>query len=383
VITPSIKTEVIIIGAGPVGLFQAFQLGLHGIKCHIVDALPIIGGQCNALYPDKTIYDIPGLPAITAQELIERLLLQLHPFSPEFHLSQLIESLEPTDQGFTLNTQSGLTLQCQAVVIAAGVGAFLHKELPLPDLKPYRSHLSNKQVVSALIPDVSYAGRHITVYGGDDTAVLSAIKAAQALKGDSPGLHFENHLSEPQTLQSSSGSIDSDSRGSVTLVYRRDKLDTSPPVQEQLRKALSLQQLEFKVGQITGITEDDHPRRLSHLKLTDTEGLEHAITCDILVESLGLSPKLGPIASWGVQMEKKALTVSIESFETQLAGVYAVGDINTYPGKRKLILCGFHEATLAAFAIASRLNNGKSIPTEYTSASGRIHSLLGVSSTSH
>jgi thioredoxin reductase (NADPH) len=383
VTNPPIKTEVIIIGAGPVGLFQAFQLGLHGIKCHIVDTLPIIGGQCNALYPDKTIYDIPALPAITAQELIERLTLQLRPFSPEFHLSQLIESLEPTDQGFTLITQSGLTLECQAVVIAAGVGAFLHKELPVAELKPYRSHHSNKQVVSALNPDVSYAGRHITVYGGDDTAVLTAIQAAQAIRGDLSGLHFDKSLGEPQTLHSSSGSHNSDFRGSVTLVYRRDKLDTSPLVQEQLQKSISMQQLEFRVGQITGISERDHPRRLSHLKLTDTEGLEHEITCDILVESLGLSPKLGPIASWGLQMEKKALVVNTESFETQLPGVYAVGDINTYPGKRKLILCGFHEATLAAFAIASRLNNGKPIPTEYTSASGRIHSLLGVSPSGH
>jgi thioredoxin reductase (NADPH) len=144
-----------------------------------------------------------------------------------------------------------------------------------------------------------------------------------------------------------------------------------------------MQQLEFRVGQITGISEGNDPRRLTHLKLTDTEGLEHEITCDILVESLGLSPKLGPIAGWGVQMEKKALVVNTKSFETQLPGVYAVGDINTYPGKRKLILCGFHEATLAAFAIASRLNNGKPIPTEYTSASGRIHSLLGVSPSGH
>ena len=341
-----IQTEVLIIGAGPVGLFQVFQLGLHEISAHVIDAHTQIGGQCSALYPDKFIYDIPGIPRITAQQLVDQLHTQIAPFHTPIHLGECVRSLKVVANGFEVTTNTGTLYSARCVVIAAGVGAFVHKELPLAELKPIRN--KQTQVFHTLPDAVELEDKEIVIYGANENAVNVAIKAS-------------NHPS---------------SQGRVTLIYRRDKLDIDDSVQDQLDKTLKTGHLKFKVAQITSIQE--RKGVLTHLMLTDSQGEQTLINCDYLIESLGLSPKLGPLLEWELQMERKALIVSPETFSTSITGIYAVGDINTYPGKRKLLLSGFHEATLAANAVAAKLTGQVSTPLEYTSASTRIHKLLGV-----
>jgi len=354
-----IQTEVLIIGAGPVGLFQVFQLGLQEISAHVLDAHDQIGGQCSALYPDKYIYDIPGIKKITGQQLVEQLQNQIAPFKTPVHLGSYVQSLKPLEDGFEVTTQKGVTFKAKCVVIAAGVGAFVHKELPLAELKEFRANKS--QVFNSLPENADLPGKDIVIYGNNEHAVTTALKALESIKAVN----------------------NAPSRGSVTLVYRRDKLELEEldsSGQELLRTrfehALKTGELDFKVAQITAVQTNNSS--LSHVILTGTDGLESRIKCDYLIESLGLSPKLGPITEWELAMQRRSLTVSPETFCTSIPGVFAVGDINTYPGKKKLILSGFHEATLAAFAIASHLTGRQSGPLEYTSSSTRIHKLLGV-----
>ena len=348
-----IKTDVLIIGAGPVGLFQIFQLGLHEIKAHVVDSLPLIGGQCSALYPDKFIYDVPGIPKITGKDLIDQLELQIDPMKPSFHLKQTVQSLVSNDMGYEVTTREGLRFQTKCIVIAAGVGAFVHKELPLRELNNFRSgDLGSShppQVVCELPQNDSIAAKHIVVYGSNEAAVRTALNAA--LKSGTQ---------------------------SVCLIYRREQLDIGEELKAQFDQALRINAIQFMTGQITGLKTREAGQLLSHLLVTDTHGVINERACDLLVECLGLSPKLGPLLDWEIQMEKKTLKVDSKNFETNLPGIYAVGDINSYPGKRKLIVCGFHEATLAAYSIASYLRGGEPIPLEYTTASTRIHRILGL-----
>jgi len=348
-----LNTDVLIIGAGPVGLFQIFQLGLHEIKVHVVDSLPSIGGQCSALYPDKFIYDVPGIPKITGKELIDQLALQIEPLKPIFHLKQTVKSLLPNEMGYEITTQGGLRFQTKCVVIAAGVGAFVHKELPLPELTVFRSTSPESshppQVVNEIPQNASSNAKQIVVYGSSEVAVRTALEAAQK-----------------------------EATQSVCLVYRREQLDINEELKGQFNQALKSKAVQFVVGQITGLKTLDGGSTLTHVVITETSGALTEWPCDLLVECLGLSPKLGPLVEWEIQMEKKTLKVDPENFETNLPGIYAVGDINTYAGKRKLIVCGFHEATLAAYSIASHLRGGQAIPLEYTTASARIHKLLGL-----
>jgi len=349
--SPPIQIDVLIVGAGPVGLFQAFQLGLQELSVQILDAHHQIGGQCSALYPDKFIYDIPGFPRITAQQLVDQLQAQIEPFNFPIHLGQLVQSVQTLEQnqGFLVSTQSGLQFQTRCIIIAAGVGAFVHKELPLPELKELRS--KQRQVLKALPEDAALGEKNLVIYGGDERAVQLSLEAAK--------------LRSP--------------KGSVTLVFRRERLEIDTTLQSLLDQEIARGNLAFKVAQITAIQENPS-QGLSHLILIDTQGVQSTVACEYLLESLGLSPKLGPLLDWEIEMERKALKVNTETFCTSTPGIYAVGDINTYPGKRKLILSGFHEATLAAFAVAAQLRGGQSVPLEYTSASSRIHKLLGVKS---
>ena len=349
-----IQTDVLIIGAGPVGLFQVFQLGLQEISAQVVDAHTEIGGQCSALYPDKFIYDIPGMPRITGQQLVDQLQTQISPFKAPFHLGQCVQSILTKENGFAVTTDTGTHFKARSIIIAAGVGAFVHRELPLPALKPFRVNTPQSfspQVFTHLPEDVQIKGKALTVYGANESAVTLAIKASK---------------------QAHSGT----DSGSTVLVYRREKLEIEGQLLKDFEDAVSSGLLQFRIAQITSIQTNQS--LLTHLILTDTKGNEDTIPCDILIESLGLSPKLGPLVDWGIEMERKALKVNPETFATSTAGIYAVGDINTYPGKRKLILSGFHEATLAAYAIAARLREKEINLLEYTSASTRIHKLLGV-----
>ena len=338
-----IQTDALIIGAGPVGLFQVFELGLQDIHTHVVDVLPFIGGQCAELYADKPIYDIPALAYCTGAELVQRLQQQTAPFKPMFHLQQQVMALQAQHDGrWALRTQQGTEFLTKTVVIAAGVGAFTPRPLGLPALQ----NLEGQQVFHTLPTKPSVQDQQVVVVGGHDDAIHAALLAIE-------------HQA-----------------ASVTLLHRRSTLDAEASLLTRFEQAVSQGKLKFMTAQITdGLLSDG---RLRGLQLALPDGSEPTIAVDQLWVALGLTPQLGPIAQWGLSMSRKQLVVNPENFSTSAPGVFAVGDVITYPGKRKLIVSGFHEATLAAFGIAAYLRPGEKIPLEYTTASPRLHRLLGV-----
>lgn len=341
--TGMVTTDAVVIGAGPVGLFQVFQLGLQGIAAHVIDALPHPGGQCVELYADKPIYDIPALPVCTGRELTERLLQQIGPFKAPLHLQQEVVALQrQPNQRFRVTTASGQVFDCTTVFIAAGVGAFAPRRVALEGL----SALENRQVHYHAIAAERLAGQAVVVMGGDAAALEDALALAQA------------------------GTCTS-----VTLLHRIDKFRVEPALEQALRTALAQGELQLVIGQPTGLEcEGEH---LTALEIAANDGSAR-LPLDALLPRLGLSPKLGPVADWGLAMERKQLCVSPETFATSEPGIFAVGDINTYPGKRKLIVCGFHEATLAAFAAAAVVRPEERVLLQYTTSSPRLHALLGV-----
>jgi thioredoxin reductase (NADPH) len=344
-----IQTDALVIGAGPIGLWQVFQLGLQDIRAHVVDALPHAGGQAAALYPDKPLYDIPGLPVCSGQELAERLQQQVRPFAPAFHLGQTVDTLaREADGRWALQTSSGQRFLARLVFIAAGVGAFQPKRLKLAGIEAFEGRQVHRRLDAAR----DWSGQHVVVHGGDDLAVDWALRLLDAAQ-------------PPARL---------------SLLHRRDRLQSDDGAAlERLQAALAAGRAELLVGQPQALRSEGD--RLVALELLDAQGENQAVALDQLVVALGLSPRLGPIADWGLAMERKQLVVDTERFETREAGLYAVGDINSYPGKKKLIVCGFHEATLAAFAAAERLRPGEQGPLQYTTSSPRLQRLLGVAPT--
>jgi thioredoxin reductase (NADPH) len=323
-----IETDALVIGAGPVGLFQAFQLGLQGISCHTVDALPHVGGQCIELYADKPIYDIPGIALCTGGELIARLTEQLHPFPPTFHLGQQVSTLTRLpDARFAVSTSQGQSFVTRCVFIAAGVGAFVPRRLAVSGLAAFEQ----QQVFHTLPAHLQLQGQHVLVAGDNDIALAAALQAAQQTQ---------------------------DRPASVTLMHRRDQFQASPDLVAAMRQLCS--------------------QRLTGLEILTAQGEAEVLAADVILASLGLSPRLGPLADWGLDMERKQLPVQTDTYSTLERGIFAVGDINTYPGKKKLILCGFHEATLAAFAAAALLNPGQKTLLQYTTTSSLLHQRLGI-----
>ena len=347
-----IETDALVIGAGPVGLFQVFQLGLLDITSHIIDALPYPGGQCMELYPDKPIYDIPGTPRCTGRELTANLLKQMAPFGATFHLGQLVSTLEKRpDKRFFVETSKGTQFIAKTIVVAAGVGAFQPKLLRIDGLDRF-DHTSVFYDVSN---PQSFAGKNIVIVGGEDTALQWAS-------------HFATDGPEKAK--------------SVTLVHRRDVFQAAPALQARVKALIDSAALRFLVGQVTGFEakNDQCSDQLTTLHITDVDGQLQTVRLDALLVFLGLSPRLGPVAQWGLDMERKQVRVDTEKFSTTQEGIFAVGDINTYPGKKKLILSGFHEAALAAFGAAALVFPDKKIMLQYTTTSPRLHQLLGVDS---
>lgn len=334
-----VETDALIIGAGPVGLFQAFQLGLLEISSHVVDALPRPGGQCVELYGDKPIYDIPGTPVATGHGLIESLLQQVAPFKPSFHLGEQVATLVRQDDArLLLTTSKGSAFLARTVFIAAGVGAFVPRRIAIEGIERFEGTRLFYH------PDRldRFAGQTVVVNGGDDVALDTALALAAHAK-------------------------------QVTLVHRRDAFQAEEATVAALRARVAAGTMRFLVGQPSSFDGD-------HLQVTTPDAQITALPLDALVACLGISPRLGPIADWGLQLERKQVPVDTERYETRERGVFAVGDINTYPGKRKLIVCGFHEATLAAWAATAIVFPDKSIPLQYTTTSTRLHQLLGVNS---
>ncbi|WP_101049018.1 NAD(P)/FAD-dependent oxidoreductase [Macromonas nakdongensis] len=342
---PVIDTQALVVGAGPVGLFQAFQLGLQEVDTHLVDALPHPGGQCAELYPDKPIYDIPGLPVCSGQELTQRLLAQIAPFRQPLHLGQQVQTLSRQADGrFALRTNAGLEFRTHTVFIAAGVGAFVPRKPALVGLEAHEG-----QQVHYHGPDsTALQGQHVVVMGGEDAALDAVL-----------------------------GLWESGTCASLTLLHRTDKFKASPEQEARVRQALATGGVRLVLGQPVGL-EVGPGGRLTALQVATPADSTERLPLDALLPRLGLSPKLGPLADWGLAMERKLLPVATDTFATSEPGVFAVGDVNTYPGKRKLILCGFHEATLAAFAAAALVHPERRVLLQYTTTSPRLHELLGV-----
>ena len=343
--TTPIDTEALVIGAGPVGLFQVFQLGLQGIHCHVVDALPHVGGQCAELYAGKPIYDIPGIPFCTGSELVERLQQQIAPFKPTLHLGQQVSSVDRLpDQRLQVQTTSGSTFHTQTLFIAAGVGAFVARHLALDGLSAFEG----RQVFAEHPAPERWAGQHLVVAGDGDQALQTCLAAIEG----------------PQAA------------ASVSLLHRRDQFTAAPELVTQMREACAAGRMRFVAGQPTGLRAE--AGRLQALELLNPQGDSEWLPLDVLQTCLGLSPKLGPVAQWGLAMERKQLVVNTENFATSEPGIFAVGDINTYPGKKKLILCGFHEATLAAFGAVAWLRPQEKTLLQYTTTSSLLHQRLGI-----
>ena len=338
------ETDALIIGAGPVGLFQVFQLGLLEIKCHVIDALPYPGGQCIELYPDKPIYDIPGTPYTTGRELTASLLAQIKPFNAPLHLGQVVSQIEKLPDGrFEVATSTGQQFKTKVIIIAAGVGAFQPKLLKIDGLAKFE----NSQLFYHAQPPQGVADKRVVIVGGDDAALEYAFDLATA------GTAL-----------------------SVTMLHRRDVYQAAPELVAKVHALRDAKALQLMVGQVTGF--DEQAGQLSAAQVTGIDGQTQAVPADTLLVYLGLSPKLGPIADWGLAMDRKQVAVDTEKFAASVPGIFAVGDINTYPGKKKLILSGFHECALAAFGAADIVFPGKNPQLEYTTSSTRLHKLLGV-----
>lgn len=338
-----IDTEALVIGAGPVGLFQVFQLGLQGIHCQVIDALPHVGGQCAELYAGKPIYDIPGIPFCTGQELVERLQQQIAPFKPRLHLGQQVTHIErQADQRLSITTDAGQRFLTSTLFIAAGVGAFVPRRMVLDGLSAFEG----TQVFAEHPAPERWAGQHLVVAGDGDAALQTCLDAAQGAQA----------------------------AASVTLLHRRDQFSAAPELIAQMRQACAEGRMRFVAGQPTGLRAEQG--RLQALELLNPQGEVEWQSLDVLQTCLGLSPKLGPVAQWGLAMERKQLVVNTENFGTSEPGIFAVGDINTYPGKKKLILCGFHEATLAAFGAVALLRPDEKQLLQYTTTSTLLHQRL-------
>ena len=340
--TPTAAVDALVIGAGPVGLFQVFELGLLGIHAHVVDSLPEPGGQCIELYADKPIYDIPATKVCTGRELIARLMAQIEPFKADFHLDQQVNVVERQDDGrFRVETSRGTQLLAKTIVIASGVGSFQPRRLKIDGIKAFEG---TQLFYSA--PDAgALKGKQVIVIGDADAALECAIGLVQQ-------------------------------QAQVTLMHRRDEFKAAPATIDEVQRLRASGRLQFIAAQATGIEQADG--RLTALQVAAADGNQPALPLDALIVLTGLSPKLGPIADWGLALERKQLVVDTASFETNTPGIFAVGDVNTYPGKKKLILCGFHEATLAAFGAAAHVFPGQPLHLEYTTTSPRLHRALGV-----
>ncbi len=338
------ETDVIIIGAGPCGLFAVFELGLLDLRCHLVDILDMPGGQCAELYPEKPIYDIPALPVCTGQELTDRLMEQIAPFDPVFHYGQMAEALAKTDDGqWILTTSEAVKIKAPVVVIAAGGGSFVPKRPPLENLDDYEV---TGGVQYAVRRRDTLAGKHLVIAGGGDSALDWTVNLA-------------------------------DIAASVTLVHRRDDFRAAPDTVAKMRALVEAGKVTLRIGQLKGL-KGENGNLEEVLLQTAGDDVPTGVPADVLLPFYGLTMKLGPIADFGLNLEENLIPVDTERFETSTPSIFAIGDINHYPGKLKLILSGFHEAALMAHAAHGIVHPDKKIRFQYTTSSSALQQKLGV-----
>jgi thioredoxin reductase (NADPH) len=338
----TIKTDIVIIGAGPVGLFAVFELGLLDIKAHLIDILDKVGGQCAELYPEKPIYDIPGIPLITGHGLSEALMQQIKPFNPTFHLGEMVTTVEKLGEAqFRVATDTGKTFECKAVAIAAGGGSFQPKRPPIAGIEPYE----NKSVHYAVRKMDAFRDKHLVIVGGGDSALDWTLNLQPLAKR-------------------------------LTLVHRRDDFRGAPDSVNKMRALVSAGGMDLKIGQVSGLEGADG--QLAALSIKGNDGTVTRIDCDAMLPFFGLTMKLGPVADWGIKMDDELIPVDTAAFETNIPGLFAIGDINTYPGKLKLILSGFHEAALMAQKVYHYVYPEKRLVFQYTTSSTSLQKKLGV-----
>ena len=336
-----IKTDAVIVGAGPVGLFAVFELGLVDIKAHLIDILDRPGGQCTELYPEKPIYDVPALAVVTGQELTDKLMEQIKPFGAEFHFNQRVDTLEPLDGGFRLTTDLGKRFECKIVIIAAGGGSFTPKRPPLPGIEAYE----DKSVFYSVRKMENFRGRDVLIVGGGDSALDWTLNLQPVVK-------------------------------SLTLVHRRAEFRAAPASVQKMLALVESGDVNFKLGQVTELHGDNGQLRSVTVKGADGETFEQKT--EIMMPFFGLTMKLGPVADWGIQLNENLIPVDTAKFETSEPRIFAIGDINTYPGKLKLILSGFHEAALMAQAAHKYVYPDKKLIFQYTTSSSSLQKKLGV-----
>ena len=339
---PAINTECVIVGAGPVGLFAVFELGLLGMKCQGVDSLAHPGGQCTELYPDKPIYDIPALPVCGAQELINRLMQQIKPFHAGFHLGQEVTSVVRQSSGrFEVQTAAGTRFDAGSLIIAGGLGSFQPRRLLVPEAERYEGN----QLLYRVRRAEDFHGRDVLVAGGGDSALDWVLEFCGKAR-------------------------------SVTLVHRRAEFRAAPASVARMKELAAAGRLAWHEGTIQSLAA--HEGRIASATILRPDKSTVEVRCQLVLACFGLHPKLGPIANWGLALEKKALRVDTERFQTSEPGIFAVGDVNTYPGKKKLILSGFHEAALAAFGVQHHVYPEKRQFLQYTTTSPIMRERLGV-----
>jgi thioredoxin reductase (NADPH) len=337
-----IKTDVLIIGAGPCGLFAVFELGLLDMRTHLVDILEKAGGQCAELYPEKPIYDIPGLPVVTGQGLTDNLMKQIEPFKPTFHLGEMVETIERIGEPeFRITTDRGKVFEAKAVVVAAGGGSFQPKRPPVPGIEAYEG----TSVHYAVRKMDEFRDKRLLIVGGGDSALDWTLNLAPIAR-------------------------------SLTLMHRRDQFRAAPDSVNKMRALLAEGKIDLKLGQITGLEGDNGVLTAANAK--PDKGDPYRIECDAMLPFFGLTMKLGPVANWGLDLAQDLIPVDTGSFETSVPGIFAIGDINTYPGKLKLILCGFHEAALMAQKACRYVFPDKRIVFQYTTSSTNLQKKLGV-----
>jgi thioredoxin reductase (NADPH) len=340
----TIKTDVVIVGAGPTGLFAVFELGLLDIKCHLIDILPRAGGQCAELYPEKPIYDVPGHPRVTGQGLVDNLLAQIEPFHPTFHFEQMVTHLEVIGTkeapAFRVKTDAGRIFECKSILVAAGGGSFQPKKPPIDGIEDYEQ----KSVFYAVRKMEDFRDKNIVIVGGGDSALDWTLNLQPVAK-------------------------------TLTLIHRRDDFRAAPHSVKAMRDLVTAGKIDLKIGQIT--TLHGAEGRLKAVEVKGSDGV-NTLACDNMIPFFGLTMKLGPVADWGLNLHENLVPVDTERFETNVPGIFAVGDINTYPGKLKLILCGFHEASLAAQRVHHYVYPDKKLTFQYTTSSTSLQKKLGV-----
>jgi thioredoxin reductase (NADPH) len=338
----TIKTDVVIIGAGPVGLFAVFELGLLDIKAHLIDILDKVGGQCAELYPVKPIYDIPGIPYVTGIGLCDALMEQIKPFKPTFHLSEMVTKLEKIGEPlFRLTTDAGNIFEAKCVVIAAGGGSFQPKRPPINGIEPYE----DKSVFYAVRKMEHFRDKRLLIVGGGDSALDWTLNLQPIAKR-------------------------------LTLLHRRDEFRGAPDSVNKMRELVAAGHMDLKIGQVTALEGDGG--QLVAAAIKSKENTAERVEVDAMLPFFGLTMKLGPVADWGIDMTEELIPVDTATFETNIPGVFAIGDINTYPGKLKLILSGFHEGALMAQQAYHYVYPDKKLVFQYTTSSTNLQKKLGV-----